>query len=208
MTFRDELQTIGFALAAMGVAFGGTIAALLTMIPFGFYPFADLTLGLLWAAVLPAVAVGLFTLSLARHPRARLHPVPVTAAAFVGGLLSFSLFHPFGVTSIMFLPALLVYPVTLLAGFFGERLSLDAGEVALHAVASLALYAVFAVPQLAIVLRWVDLTGCDGCDPDSALLAAAILFVLALTVVVGAALRHRPSRPRTARPSLLGTSGR
>lgn len=206
MTIRDEFETIGFALAAFGMAFAGTMTALLTMFPFGFYPIATTPVGPLWAAVLPTAFVALFAWLLRRNERARLHVIPISFAAFVGGILSFYFFQPLGLTSILFLPALLVYPVTLLAGFALDRPRLTLGEVSLHGLASVALYGVFALPQLAVGLRWIDFTGCDGCDPAQASLAAAILFLFAVVVTVGAALRYVPSPGGGRDPVLLEES--
>ncbi len=201
MTIRDELEAIGFAFGAFAMTFAGTLVALFTLVPVGFYPIATTWAGPLWAAVVPAASVGAYCWVLRRHASARLHVVPSAVTAFVGGILSFFLFQPFGLTSLLFLPALLVYPVTVLAGFALERPRLSVGALGLHAATSLGFYAVFAIPQLAVALRWIDLTGCDGCDPADASIAAIILFALGLSVVVGAALRYRPLWERVQGPS-------
>lgn len=208
MTIRDELEAIGFALAAGGVAFAGTLAALFTIIPFGFYPIATTIAGPLWAAALPAAFVAVFGWALRRHPSARLHPIPMAVAAFAGGMLSFAAFQPLGLTSILFLPALVEYPAALLAGFALDRPRLSPGAVGMHAAGSVVLYSVFAVPQLAIAFRWIDIRGCDGCDPTQALPAALLLYALGLSVVVGAALRVRLLRDRARGSRLPGESSR
>ncbi len=209
MTIRDEGEAIGFAFAALGVTFAGTLTALFTMtVPYGFYPIATSPAGPLWAAVFPAAFVGVFARLLRGHRAARLHPIPIVASAFVGGVLSFFLFQPFGLTSILFLPALLVFPAALLSGFALDRPTLSLGAIGLHAFASMALYSVFALPQLAVALRWIDLTGCDGCDPADASIAAVVLFALGLSVLFGAALRYRPFWQRARGPARPGDTAR
>ncbi len=209
MTIRDEGEAIGFAFAAFGVTFAGTLTALFTsMAPYGFYPIATSSAGPLWFAVFPAAFVGVFARLLRRQKGARLHLIPVVATAFAGGFLSLFLFQLFGLTSILFLPALLVFPAALLSGFALERPTLSLGAIGLHAFASLGLYSVFALPQLAVALRWIDLTGCDGCDPADASIAAVVLFALGLSVLLGAALRYRPLWQRARGPARPGDIAR
>lgn len=163
--------------------------------PWGFLAIASAPAAGLWAGALPAVFVGTFAWLLRGHPRARLHPVPLAAAAFLGGALSVDLFQPFGLST-FFLAALLVYPAALLTGFVLDRPRLSREEIGVHVLASLGFYGTFALPQLAIVFRWVDLRGCDGCDPADASLAATVLPLLGISVVLAAASRYRSTSVR------------
>jgi hypothetical protein len=196
MTIRDESGVIGFGLATMGIAFAGTMAAIFTLPPTGFYEGLPLVGAVLYLGLVPAGFVALFTLFLSRIHNAWAHPVPVTLAAFVGGALGLPLFYPLGFLSIEFLAALLVYPAYVIATFVEHRAALAGKELGLHVVVALGLYSAFAMPLLAIGFRWVDTTGCEECGATESLFSVVFLFALAFSVVIGALFRFRPSSRR------------
>lgn len=204
MTLRNESKSIGYALATMGVAFAGSMAALLTLPLVGYYSGLPPLLIAAYTGLVPAIAIALFT-SLSPHlSKGPAHPVPATVAAFVAGTLAFPLFYPFGVFSLMFLAALVVYAVAELSRFALDRPALAGKDIALHGAVALLVYGFFAERYAATALHWVDTTGCEECVTTESLVSALALFTLALAIVLGATLRYRPPARRRRSPSLTG----
>lgn len=204
MTIRDELETIGFELAASGVAFGGSIAALFTLPIAGLYSGAPLVATAVYMGLVPMAVVGIVALFLRKAGTVDLHPVVVATAAFAGGTLGAMLFYPLGFIGLEFLAALLVFAAAEVARLAWDQPELTASEAAAHGLVALGLYGIFAASPLAIAMRWITIAGCEECDPVANGITAALLLVLAAIVGFVAALRHRPLWDRSRGPAHPG----
>lgn len=207
MTLRSESERIGYALAALGIAFAGNLAALLTLPLIGYYSGLPLVLIAGYMGFVPAILVGLFAVLLPRLGGERLHPVPISLAAFVGGMLAFPLYYPFGTLGLLFLAGLLAYVAAELSRFGLDRPDLRGREVALHGLVALLAFALFIGYPLSRAVRWVVLPGCEECDPTANAMTATVMSALALSIILGAALRFRRPGHRLRGPLSLGGSG-